>query len=292
MECVCPILGRPTRVRELPGAPPPWQLVQCTETGFVFLRNPPAYSDVADEFAWEKTFASHREQRHIDEPLISRISDVSKNIREAVFANRDKLYAISRKLVGHMTSVSILDIGSGRGHRLSHLCRNLKDQGIDAIPCGLEISPALTEMSDEEFAVFGGRVINDAAMDGLAKMDPGSFDIVIMSCYLEHEREPLEILRRARRVLRPNGFVIIKVPNYDCWSRRWLRGHRWCGFRYPDHVNYFTPNTLSIVAEQAGFEMQQSRRDRLPTSDNMYAVLHARNPSARPASITNRRRAA
>jgi len=65
---------------------------------------------------------------------------------------------------------------------------------------------------------------------------------------------------------------VIKVPNYACVNRM-MMGANWCGFRFPDHVNYFTPQSLSKMASLAGFKTVQRFSDKLPTSDNMWAVL-------------------
>ena len=105
-----------------------------------------------------------------------------------------------------------------------------------------------------------------------AKLAPASVDVVILSSFLEHECRPLELLTRLRPVLAAEGAVILKVPNFNCWNRLW-RGRRWCGFRFPDHVNYFTPRTLRRLASEAGYTLSQGLRDRSPLSDNMYAVL-------------------
>jgi hypothetical protein len=43
--------------------------------------------------------------------------------------------------------------------------------------------------------------------------------------------------------------------------------------RSPDPVNDFAPRTLRLVAEHAGLACEQGPLDRLPISDNMYAVL-------------------
>jgi hypothetical protein len=50
-------------------------------------------------------------------------------------------------------------------------------------------------------------------------------------------------------------------------------GGRWCGFRYPEHLNYFTPETLRTMAAKAGFRISFGLAGRLPTSDNMWAAL-------------------
>ena len=67
----------------------------------------------------------------------------------------------------------------------------------------------------------------------------------------------------------------MKVPNYGSLNRM-VMGKRWCGFRYPDHLNYFTPRTLAAMADGAGFDTEWGATGRLPTSDNMWAVLTKR----------------
>jgi len=70
--------------------------------------------------------------------------------------------------------------------------------------------------------------------------------------------------------------IIIKVPNYASVNRK-IRGARWCGFRWPDHVNYFTPATLHMMALKAGLELvRMTFLDRNPLSDSMYAILQPR----------------
>ena len=50
-------------------------------------------------------------------------------------------------------------------------------------------------------------------------------------------------------------------------------GRKWCGFRYPDYLNYFTPASLRRMAEKCGYSVKSAFSQRLPTSDNMYAIL-------------------
>jgi hypothetical protein len=72
--------------------------------------------------------------------------------------------------------------------------------------------------------------------------------------------------------LSPGGVALVKVPNYGSINR-WVMGRRWCGFRFPDHLNYFTPARLRTMAEECGYRVEFGLAGRLPTSDNMHAVL-------------------
>ena len=68
------------------------------------------------------------------------------------------------------------------------------------------------------------------------------------------------------------AFAVVKVPNYGSLNRI-VTGQRWCGFRYPDHLNYFSPDTFRVLANRAGFETSFGLTGCLPTSENMWALL-------------------
>ena len=69
-----------------------------------------------------------------------------------------------------------------------------------------------------------------------------------------------------------SGIAVVKVPNYASLNRR-VMGRNWCGFRWPDHLNYFTPKSLTAMAGATGFSCRFGMLGALPTSDNMWAVL-------------------
>ena len=159
----------------------------------------------------------------------------------------------------------LLDIGCGSGAWL----RQLDDAFI---PYGIEIDKRAAEIANTYATQRGGQVDAMDALTGLQSLDADDFDGVLMQSYLEHEIKPLEVLRATGRVLRPEGVVIIKVPNFGCWNRR-LQGSGWPGFRFPDHVNYFTAETICQIVVQAGLRVARfNLLDHLPTSDNLWIV--------------------
>ena len=49
--------------------------------------------------------------------------------------------------------------------------------------------------------------------------------------------------------------IYVRVPNYGSLNRKML-GAKWCGFRYPDHVNYFTTKSLGAMAGDCGLKLK------------------------------------
>jgi 2-polyprenyl-3-methyl-5-hydroxy-6-metoxy-1,4-benzoquinol methylase len=183
---------------------------------------------------------------------------------------------VVREVAGETTAgpIRIVDVGCAQGALASRLVIHLSPEAAGRLePIGIEISTHLAGLADKALRARGGRCIHGTGIEGLAKVEQGSVHVVVLSCILEHEIEPMQLLRRCRERLSPSGQIVVKVPNYACWSRR-LRGGRWCGYRWPDHVNYFTPQTLAAMARRAGLRVvRMNLFDRWPLSDSLYAVL-------------------
>ena len=281
MKYICPILNRPTDVDEiglyyLYNDYNAWSLEQCRETGFIFLANPPDYSQLETEFAWEKTSRTERKRRILEEPILSRVSGFTIKARSIAFPRRNKIASLMMNLTRDMNRsepLHLLDIGCGSGDLLVDICERFAKIEQTVIPHGIEVSKCLASISADRVDGFGGKVIFANAIDGSMELKPGSIHVVVMASFLEHECRPLSLLQRLHPILTSDGAIILKVPNYASWNRI-IRGGKWCGFRFPDHVNYFTPRTLRILAQEAGYIVsRQNFMDKIPTSDNMYAVL-------------------
>ena len=118
-----------------------------------------------------------------------------------------------------------------------------------------------------------GKWIHNNAVDGMLEFDNDYFDIVILSSFLEHEIEPVQLFENTLIKLKSNDQLLSKYLTLHSWNRH-IRKEKWCGFRHPDHVNYFTPATLKETALRSGFsKFSMKLLDKQPFSDSMYAVL-------------------
>lgn len=274
-----PLTGTQTPVKNTPYSNGEWRVVECLETGMVFLENPPEYSQLVEEFAWEKTFEEEKVRRRKEEPVVAFTSNLSKSVRQKM-QKKERIERVAFRILNRIwedqeaeEGITMIDVGCGTGEKLCRISSYFQDkQGVSVSPVGIEISAQLAKETNERLSKLGGRCIHSSAFDGLKLLEDDSADLIVFCSYLEHEVEPLEVLRAASGKLKKGGYAIIKVPNFGCWNRH-LRQRRWCGFRYPDHVNYFTPRTLTRMIETSGLKLwRMNLYDRLPTNDNVWAI--------------------
>jgi SAM-dependent methyltransferase len=259
-----------------PASREPWRIKTCAGCGFIYLENAPTYEELEADSAWEKTLPEEKTRRRAAEPLLHAVNAPLKQFRIVVL-HRDKMVALVNQF---FPAGPILDVGCASGRKLVRLDERY-------ILHGIELSRGLAEEARRLFAPRGGTVFHGTALDGFRQYEEAQFTGVIMRAFLEHEIRPREALNGAHRVLRRGGYVLIKVPNYASVNRR-IRGRKWCGFRFPDHVNYFTFPTLKRLLCETGFSVARCNVfDRFPTSDNLWLV--ARREPAPPSNASLRR---
>jgi predicted SAM-dependent methyltransferase len=118
----------------------------------------------------------------------------------------------------------------------------------------------------------GGHAIHAPAVEGVKQFPDRYFSGILLRSFLEHEAQPKALLKECARVLAPYGAIYVRVPNFGSLNRRVLGG-KWCGFRHPDHVNYFTTRSLAAMAGDFGLTLELLNPIRLPFDDNINAVL-------------------
>jgi len=238
-----------------------WKLTRCPRCRFTYLANPVDYEALDKEHAWEVSSVKENQRKRERDPRLHVISGWMKWFRKRVL-KRNKLGTLIR---AHFSSGNVLDIGCAGGGILKVLPASM-------VPHGIEISETLYKKAAKVCGKRGGLAVHTDGLSGLRQFQDGMFSGIIMSAYLEHEVQPMAVLRECKRTLRDGGRAIVKVPNYASLSRV-VRGKNWPGMRLPEHVNYFTPRSLRGMITNAGLRIERFKlRDRSPISDTLWLV--------------------
>jgi SAM-dependent methyltransferase len=135
----------------------------------------------------------------------------------------------------------MLEIGSAAGYFLAAS----RARGWEAT--GIEPAAEISEWSRRYLHVPAETKFFEQVEAG-----DGSLDAVVATEVLEHVVDPLAMLRRVRRMLKPAGMVFLTTPNVECPTAR--PGGPTAGILAPlDHLNLFSARALEALLRKAGF---------------------------------------
>lgn len=144
-----------------------------------------------------------------------------------------------------------LDVGTNMGFFLNQA---KKWKGWDLY--GVEPSPSLSEMARKYFGLnIRTSFLEDAAFE------KDFFDIVTMTDVFEHIANPGKILGEARRILKPDGLLFIKVPNGLFNLFKFMAAKIAGRLRHYDifdsyeHVIHYSGSTLKKMLKKNGFRL-------------------------------------
>ncbi|MEW5724951.1 MAG: class I SAM-dependent methyltransferase [Thermodesulfobacteriota bacterium] len=136
----------------------------------------------------------------------------------------------------------VLDIGCSIGHFLEVA----REAGWDAV--GLELNRKAVAHAREVLGLDVREQVLEEA--GFA---PATFDAVTMWGVIEHLKRPVETLREIVPLLKPGGVFLTFSPNGASLVCHVLRDQA-ATFDGRNHPSYFTPRSISLALELAGFQ--------------------------------------
>jgi SAM-dependent methyltransferase len=164
----------------------------------------------------------------------------------------------------------LLDFGCGAGEFLRTMrSRGWSVEGIDSSP---RVAGEVTRRTG--IRVHVGSLPHPDLPDS-------SFDVVTMWSSLEHIHDPRGAVRAARRLLRPDGRLIVAVPNFGGWASR-LFGENWYGIELPRHLTYFTPDSLHRLLDAEAMHVESIRHVAMDGWNRQSSRLAGENGAKSP----------
>ncbi|WP_375238465.1 class I SAM-dependent methyltransferase [Aurantibacter sp.] len=141
-------------------------------------------------------------------------------------------------------SKSILDIGCGTGHFLE-ICKNNNWEIT-----GIEPNESARGIAN---SLISNKVLD---VNELKKLPKSSFDVITLWHVLEHLPNLQEQLKLINTLLKPNGLLVVAVPNYNSFDAKHYKSN-WAALDVPRHLWHFNKNSIYKLSKSFGFRLKQ-----------------------------------
>lgn len=225
------------------------RVIDCADCGYCHLDPLPDRELLADYY---------RHAYHAQRPWAGAapLSDAEIARRRRSAGQRPAYRAVLQAVERHLppgATRRMLDAGGGS----SLLACCFLDHGWQA----LVLEP------NRDAAVYArqfGIAVDERMLEHTDVAQAGRFAFVNLHYVLEHVRDPAAILRRAGELLAPDGILRVCVPNdFSPGQLAWLAGSDleppW--ILHPDHVNYFSFESLVGLLQRCGFHELERTTD-------------------------------
>jgi len=209
-----------------------FQLIQNSEYGFLETQPQPS-SDKLPEYYQSEDYISH--------------TDSKRNLFEKAY-HLVRSISLKKKLnlINSLASEEkkLLDVGCGTGDFLKTAQQNnWQISGIEPNKEARDIANKKTNNSVFE-------------TEQLLKFKPNSFNVITLWHVLEHLPNLEEQIAIFKKLLKPNGTLIIAVPNYKSYDAKHYKQF-WAAYDVPRHFWHFNQASISKLVSKQSFKVEK-----------------------------------
>jgi len=146
---------------------------------------------------------------------------------------------------------SIIEVGVGEGQILELAISRFGSQSYTAV----DIAEGILKVAKDNLKQFSNQIEFDLGDIKDLQYDDSKFDLAICCEVLEHVPNAEIGVKELSRILKPEGYAIISVPNEPIWRiLNMVRGYYWKDLgNTPGHVNNWSSSGIRKIIEQEGF---------------------------------------
>ncbi len=169
-------------------------------------------------------------------------TDAKRSVFERIY-HMVKSYSLKKKvnLINsfHNQKGSLLDIGAGTGDFL-----------VAAKAAGWEITGIEPNENAKKLAISKGVTFEN----NIESIDNQLFDVITMWHVLEHVPDVTHQITELKRLLKPNGTIIIAVPNYKSFDAQYY-GKFWAAYDVPRHLWHFSKTSIQKLVSRENMKL-------------------------------------
>jgi len=220
-----------------------FELKKCIRCKFIVTSPRPDSESIAKYYTSEN-YISH--------------SGTSKTLFDKIYlAARNLTLTWKHKLIKEYfpKPAHLLDYGSGTGEFLNHM----KNKGWNVL--GLEPNKTARDKAN---LLVGNIVSQD-----LVNLNDNSIQVITLWHVLEHIHDLDSTILKLKRLLTPNGIIILALPNPNSRDSQFYKG-KWAGYDVPRHLWHFTQETMTMLLNKNGLKLVAIKPMKL---DSYYVSL-------------------
>ena len=211
-----------------------YELLKCKECGFVFTVPRPSNEELRS--LYKQDYYSEKQGTY----------GYNVNYVKAVYIRKSEFSKILRIINKHsVRDGNLLDIGCAHGFFLDIARSNgWKTWGVDISPDAVRFAKRKLGLN-----IFEGTLEQ-------ASYPSKFFDVITMLNFIEHCIDPLSIIFEVNRILKIGGLAAILTPDIES-KLAIKKAQNWNQIKPPEHLNYFSRNTIRKLLEERGFQIKK-----------------------------------
>jgi len=162
----------------------------------------------------------------------------------SALTNRKKMYELEKNWLSQfINNGKVLDVGCSDGSFLTYFNSNWEKYGVE-----YESSTELIDVAHKNNI--------DLKIGNLNRDDfeENFFDCVTLRGVIEHFHDPRKELDIIKSICKQNGFLFITAtPDVSSYCADLYRKH-WNQYKPPEHIYYFSVETITTLLQQFGFK--------------------------------------
>ncbi len=223
-----------------------FQIIQCANCTLEYTDPAPSKEAIAPYYNFP-SYISHTDTK---EGLVNKMYHKVRN-----HTLTQKTNWVQSLFTGHKGH--LLEVGAGTGAFANSMSK--KGWKVTA----LEPDAASRQKALENYD------INLLPIEELSHLEPAKYEVITLWHVLEHVHDLNAYMKTFHSLLKPNGRLIIAVPNYTSYDAGFYKNY-WAAYDVPRHLYHFSPLSMHYLAKKHKMSIVQ----KLPMwFDSFYVSL-------------------
>ena len=210
-----------------------FQIIQCAHCNLKYTDPIPTKEEIGPYYNFP-TYISHTDDQ------TGLINKIYHRVRTRTLAQKTNwVQSLFTGYKGHL-----LEVGAGTGAFADAMTKK-----------GWDVT-ALEPDAASRLRAYNNYTIKVEPIEALYQLHENTYDVITLWHVLEHVHDLNEYMACFYKLLKPNGRLIIAVPNYTSYDARYYKKY-WAAYDVPRHLYHFSPRSMNFLTKKFSMELVQ-----------------------------------